>query len=57
MHRRKADQNHEGVPRGEVGAAEWKLASYHKVEGIVFGKWGEVSQANHLLLEELATRR
>ena len=54
---RKADQEHGGVARGEVGAVERKLASYPTVEGIVFGNWGEVSQATHQLVEELATSR
>ena len=54
---KKADQEHGRVPRGDVGAVERKLASYPKVEGIVFGNWGEVSQATHQLVEELATSR
>ena len=54
---RKADQEHGGVPQGVVGAVERKLQSYPKVEGIVFGNWGEASKATHQLVEELASSR
>ena len=36
---------------------ERKLLTYPKVEGIVFGNWGEASQATHQLVEELASSR
>ena len=48
---RKVDQTHGGVIRGQVGAVERKLLSYPKVEGLVFGNWGEVSEATHRLVE------
>ena len=54
---RKADQVHGGVRQSVVGAVERKLLTYPKVEGIVFGNWGEASQATHQLVEELASSR
>ena len=57
MKARRADQEYGGVAQGEVGGVERKLNSYPKVEGIVFGNWGEASQATHQLVEELASSR
>ena len=54
---RKADQVHGGVQPGQVGGVENKLLSFPKVEGIVFGNWGEASEATHSLVEALATSR
>ena len=54
---RKADQEHGGVLAGQVGGVERKLLSFPKVEGIVFGNWGEASAATHQLVEALATSR
>ena len=54
---RKADQDHGGVQPGTVGAVERKLMTFPEVEGIVFGNWGEASQATHKLVEALATSR
>ena len=54
---RRADQDHGGVGQGEVGGVERKLLTFPKVEGLVFGNWGEASQATHLLVEELACSR
>jgi hypothetical protein len=34
-----------------------KLLSFPKVEGIVFGYWGEASEATHKLVDALATIR
>ena len=42
---------------GQVGAVETKLLSFPKVEGIVFGNWGEASKATHSLVEALASSR
>ena len=54
---RRADQEHGGVEQGVTGAVERKLLTFPKVEGIVFGNWGEASQATHQLVEELASSR
>ena len=54
---RKADQQHGGVQPGQVGGVERKLLSFPKVEGIVFGNWGEASEATHKLVDALATSR
>ena len=54
---RKADQEHGGVQPGTVGPVERKLLNFPKVEGIVFGNWGETSEATHQLVEALATSR
>jgi hypothetical protein len=42
---------------GQTGRVENKLLSFPKVEGIVFGNWGEASQATHSLVDALATSR
>ena len=36
---------------------EAKLLSYPKVAGLVFGNWGEASEAVHSLVEQLAVSR
>ena len=54
---RNADQVHGGALPGQVGRVESKLLSFPKVEGIVFGNWGEASQATHNLVEVLASSR
>ena len=54
---RRADQEHGGVQPGTVGPVERKLLNFPKVEGIVFGNWGETSEATHQLVEALATSR
>ena len=54
---RVADQVHSGVQTGQVGRVETKLLSFPKVEGIVFGNWGEARQATHNLVEVLASSR
>ena len=46
-----------GVQAGVVGRVEAKLLSFPKVEGIVFGNWGEASEATHKLVDMLATSR
>ena len=40
-----------------MGAVEKKLLTFPQVEGLVFGNWGEVSEATHQLVEALATSR
>ena len=40
-----------------MGGVERKLLTFSEVEGIVFGNWGEASQATHKLVEALATSR
>ena len=54
---KKADQQHGGVLPGQIGGVERKLQSFPKVEGVVFGNWGEASQATHQLVDALATSR
>ena len=54
---RRADQDHGGVQPGRVGGVESKLLTFPKVEGIVFGNWGEASEGTHALVEALATSR
>ena len=54
---RKTDQEHGGVQPGTVGPVERKLLNFPKVEGIVFGNWGEASEATHQLVEAIATSR
>ena len=54
---RKADQQFGGTLQGEVGQVERKLLTFPKVEGLVFGNWGEGSQAVHSLVEALAVSR
>ena len=47
----------QGVPEGRVGPVESKLISLGKIEGIVAGQFGEVSEATHRLVAALATSR
>ena len=54
---RKADQDFGGTEPGTVGGVERKLLTFPKVEGLVFGNWGEASKATHQLVEALATSR
>ena len=54
---RKSDQLYGGAREGEQGRVETKLLSFPKVEGIVFGNWGEASEATHSLVDALATSR
>ena len=52
-----ADRLHGGADPDQVGRVESKLLSFPKVEGIVFGNFGEASEATHHLVELLATSR
>ena len=54
---RKADQQYGGVEVGRRGPVESKLLSFGRVQGIVFGNYGEVSEATHKLLDIIATSR
>ena len=54
---RRVDQEHGGVQPGQTGRVEAKLLSFPKVEGIVFGNWGEASEAVHRLVDAMATSR
>ena len=45
------------MEQGAVGGVERKLLTFPRVKGIVFGTWGETSQATHQLVEELASSR
>ena len=52
-----ADQLYSGVDPTAVGPVESKLVSFGQVKGVVFGNFGEVSEATHKLLEAIATSR
>ena len=54
---RKADQQYGGVEVGRRGPVESKLLSLGRVKGIVFGNYGEASEATHKLLDTIATSR
>ena len=55
----------EGINDGDIRSriiaaretTQAKLMSFPKVEGIVFGNWGEVSEATHTLVDVIATCR
>ena len=53
----QADQLYGLVEEGRQGRVERKLLSFPKVEGLVFGNWGEASESVHSLVEHLATSR
>ena len=52
---RKTDRKYCGTLPETTGPVETKLVSMGKVEGLVFGAFGEASQATHSLLHHLAT--
>ena len=54
---RKVDQNFCDVEPGQVGPVETKLLSLGQVRGMVFGAFGEASEAVHDLVDNLATSR
>ena len=54
---RNTDRKYCGTPAGVTGPVENKLASMGEVKGIVFGAFGEASQATHDLIYHLATSR
>ena len=45
------------MEQGRIGPVENKLLSFGEVKGLVFGNFGEVSEATHQLIEALATSR
>ena len=51
------DTEYGGVKEGIVGPVEAKLASFPRIEGWVFGKWGECSPDVHNLIREMAKSR
>ena len=51
----RAMDRRQGTPEGQVGRVEEKLGSLGEVRGVVAGQWGEVSQAVHYLLDDMAT--
>ena len=64
----RADQLHEeyvkkakhadgGMEVGTVSPVENKLLSFGSVQGLVFGNYGEVSEATHSLMDAMATKR
>ena len=54
---KQADQQHCGAQPDQIGRVETKLLTFPKVEGIVFGNWGEASEATHKLVDAMATSR
>ena len=54
---RKTDRDFGGVEEGRLGTVESKLLSLPTVQGVVFGSFGEGSEAVHSLVEALATSR
>ena len=54
---RNADQQYGGVEAGRRGPVESKLLSFGQVKGLVFGNFGETSEATHKLLDTIATSR
>ena len=54
---RNTDELYCGTPRGVTGPVENKLATMGEVKGIVFGGFGECSDALHKLIYELAVSR
>ena len=53
----RIDRRYHGTTRGESGPLQRKLELYGEVQGLVFGVLGEVSQAFHNLLDQVATAR
>ena len=51
------DRKYGGVEEGRVGPVESKLLSFPHVQGMVFGSFGEASEAVHDLVENIATSR
>ena len=54
---RSVDQRFGQVPPGTIGPVEAKLLSFERVQGVVFGAFGEVSEPVHRLIDHLATSR
>ena len=54
---RTADQLYVGTNVGVVGPVERKLLSYDRVQGLVFGAFGEASEPVHRLIDQLADSR
>ena len=54
---RNADQEYVGVAPGEIGPVEGKLLSFERVQGVVFGAFGEASEPTHRLVDQLAESR
>jgi hypothetical protein len=54
---RRVDRQHLGVGEGVVGPLEMKLLSFERVQGVVFGAFGEASEPVHRLIDWLATNR
>ena len=51
---RMADRDFVGTPAGEVGPVETRLNSYGEVKGLVFGAFGEASEAVHEFVKMVA---
>ena len=54
---RKADKEFVGVPEGQQGPVEGRLLGYGEVTGLVFGAFGEASEAVHELVQVVAKAR
>ena len=48
---RKADRKHLGVREGDIGPVEGKLLSFERVQGVVFGAFGEASEFVNRLID------
>ena len=51
---KKADRDFVGVAEGQVGPVEARLAGYGQVRGLVFGAFGEASEAVHEFVQVVA---
>ena len=54
---KKVDRDYVGTQPGNVGPVQAKLLSFERVRGLVFGAFGEASQAVHQLIDTLANSR
>ena len=54
---RNVDREFVGTPPGNVGPVEAKLLTFERVQGVVFGAFGEASEPLHQLINQLATSR
>ena len=54
---KEVDRLYVGTQPGHVGPVQAKLLSFERVQGLVFGAFGEASQAVHQLIDTLANSR
>ena len=53
----KADRDFVGVPEGQQGPVEARLRGYGPITGLVFGAFGEASEAVHEFVQVVANAR